>query len=117
IFRVDRLETGEGTIRTCELDKIADVGATRNQDQYLQGLFYQRCIVVEGASDRSFYQNMIEEHFNVQDKDMGFVAAGGKNSAKHMANIAAKVGLKVAFVFDLDAIFDPALLADIYEKV
>ncbi len=117
IFRVDRLENGEGVIRACELDQIVDVGATRNQDQYLQGLFYQRCVVVEGASDRSFYQNMIEESFDVQDKDIGFVAAGGKNSSKHMAKIASKVGLNVAFIFDLDVFFDPELLADLYNTL
>lgn len=115
IFRIERSETNTGIVKTCELDRLSDANAMRNQDQYLQGLFYQRCIVVEGASDRSFYQNMIEDYTETHDKDLGFVACGGKGGTKHMANIVAKVGLNTAFIYDFDALlFETALIKEVY---
>jgi predicted ATPase len=115
IFRIERDQQGKGLISSCELTQFSDVTATRNQEQYLQGLFYQRCIVVEGASDRSFYQNMIDDYPEVADKDLGFVASGGKASTKHMAVLASKVGLTCSFIYDLDVIlFQSSLVRDIY---
>lgn len=115
IFRIERDQQGRGLIRSCELAQFSDVTATRNQEQYLQGLFYQRCIVVEGASDRSFYQKMIEDYAGVADKDLGFVASGGKASSKHMAVLASKVGLKCSFIYDFDVIlFQLNVVKDIY---
>jgi len=115
IFRVERDATAKGIIRSCELAQFADVTATRNQEQYLQGLFYQRCIVVEGASDRSFYQNILEDFPEVADKDLGFVVSGGKASSKHMAVLAAKVGLKCSFIFDFDVtLFQASTLKEIF---
>jgi ABC-type cobalamin/Fe3+-siderophores transport system ATPase subunit len=104
IFRIDRDNEDKGIIRVCEFDKVKSI-PSRNQDQYLQGLFYQRCIVVEGANDRAFYQGMIEEYPETQDKDMGFVVAGSVSHSKHVVEITAKVGLKVAFIYDLDVLF------------
>ncbi len=114
IFRVDRDDEGKGTVRYCEFDKL-DASHSRNQDQYLQGLFYQRCIVVEGASDRSFYQEMLEQYPETQNKDLGIVVAGGVGNSKHMAYITAKVGLRAAFVYDLDVILENReLITQIY---
>lgn len=115
IFHIERDENGSGLIKSCELEKITDANAMKNQEQYLQGLFYQRCIVVEGASDRSFYQNIIEEYREISDKDLGFVACGGKGGTKHMASIISKVGLKAAFIYDFDIIlFETKLIKEIY---
>lgn len=115
IFRVDRDDTGIHKIQSCELEQITDINAMRNQEQYLQGLFYQRCIVVEGASDRSFYQNMFEDFTQIRDKDLGFVGCSGKASTKHVANIATRVGLKAAFIYDFDVLInDAAVIKDVY---
>jgi predicted ATP-dependent endonuclease of OLD family len=115
IFRVERNESNKGVVKACELDRLTDANAMRNQDQYLQGLFYQRCIAVEGASDRSFYQNMIEDYVETHDKDLGFVACGGKGSTKHMANIVSKVGLNTAFIYDFDALlFETTLIKEVF---
>lgn len=115
IFRIERDNKAKGLIKTCEMDRITDKVAQRNQEQYLQGLFYQRCIIVEGASDRFFYQNMMDDYQEVQDKDLGYVACGGKGSTKHMANIVTKVGLKVSFIYDYDVIlFKTDLIKEIY---
>jgi len=115
IFRIERGSDGKGIIRSCEFTQFSEITAIRTQDQYLQGLFYQRCIIVEGASDRSFYQNMIDAYSEVADKDLGFVASGGKNSSKHMAILASKVGLQCAFIYDLDVILlQTSLVKDIY---
>ncbi|MFQ5924696.1 MAG: ATP-dependent endonuclease [Dehalococcoidia bacterium] len=105
IFRMDQDDDGNRNINPCYLENIPDVGAIRNQDSYLQGLFYQRCIVVEGASDRAFYQVLVEENCpEVTDKDLGFVACGGSGSSTHVANIASRVGLRCAFIYDYDAL-------------
>ena len=71
IFRIDMDSEGHRLIKRCDLRHVTDVGAKRNQDSYLQGLFYQRCIGVEGAADRAFYQNIVEELFQtrIEDKD------------------------------------------------
>lgn len=117
IFRVDRKDSGEGIIKYCQFNK-ADLTHAKNQEQYLQGLFYQRCIVVEGASDRSFYQELFEEYPEVQDKDLGVVVAGGVGNSKHMVDIAAKVGLKAAFIYDLDVLIENRpLLKDIFSTL
>lgn len=104
IFRVDRNHEDKGMIKVCELDKVNPVHS-RNQDQYLQGLFYQRCIVVEGAADRAFYQRMFENYPETQDKDLGVVVAGSVSHSRHVVEIAAKVGLRVVFIYDLDVLF------------
>jgi len=114
-----RLDFGEGStryVRECTLEHLEDMGAQRNQVSYLQGLFYQRCIVVEGASDRAFYQTMVEEEYPVtSDKDLGFVACGGKGGTKNVAYIASKVGLRSAFIYDFDAlVFDLPLIEDVF---
>lgn len=105
IFRMDQDDDGKRYIKHCLLENIPDVGAIRNQDSYLQGLFYQRCVVVEGASDRAFYQALVEENYpDVTDKDLGFVACGGSGSSKHVAHMASRVGLRCAFIYDYDAL-------------
>ena len=115
IYRIERERQNAGAIKSCELKGVGDITAQGNQDQYLQGLFYQRCIVVEGASDRSFYQNMTDDYPSVADKDLGFVACGGKGGTKHMAMLASKVGLKCAFIYDFDVIlFQTDLVKDIF---
>lgn len=117
IYRVERNEEDAGIVRSCELDRTTDATALKNQDQYLQGLFYQRCIVVEGASDRFFYQNMIDDYESVEDKDLGFISAGGKGNTKHIAEIASKVGVKMAFIYDLDVILFKKELVDEVFKI
>jgi len=71
ILRVERASGNAGTVKTCNMESLKDATATRNQEQYLQGLFYQRCIVVEGASDRSFYQRILSMT-NILDGDCVF---------------------------------------------
>lgn len=118
IFRVDRDDLDVGIIKSCELDRIADASALRNQEQYLQGLFYQRCVIVEGASDRSFYQNMFDRYAEIQDKDLGVVVAGGKGNSKHIAHIVSKVGLKAVFIYDLDVLLEETMLIkDVYSML
>ena len=63
IFRIDNDVEKERGIKQCNLDNLTDIGARRNQDSYLQGLFYQRFIAVEGTSERGFYQTMLDELF------------------------------------------------------
>lgn len=117
ILRVDRDDKNQGIIQHCSFDKV-EASHSRNQDQYLQGLFYQRCIVVEGASDRAFYQEMLEDFPEIRDKDLGVVVAGGVGNSKHMVAIVAKVGLKAAFIYDLDVIFEKnTLIKEIFETL
>lgn len=116
ILRIEMDEEGNRTLRQCDLKHVEDVGAKRNQDSYLQGLFYQRSLAVEGATDRAFYQVMVEELMEnrIENKDLGFIACGGKGGSKNVAHITSQVGLQSAFIYDFDALlFDIPLLRDI----
>lgn len=118
IIRIDRVPPNSGTARSCKLEIFKDTSSTKNQEQYLQGLFYQRCVVVEGASDRSMYQRFLERLPTAQDKDIGFVACGGKGGIVPMASLVAKIGLKAAFVLDFDALlFDTMPVRRVYEEL
>lgn len=116
IYRVDRQSDETGTVKAGKLKRWTDVGANANQDQYLQSMFYRGCVVVEGASDRAFYQNMFERlDPEIHEKDFGFVSAGGKNNTVNIATIASRVGLNVAFIYDFDVLLtDIELLQKIY---
>ena len=98
-------ENVERVMHVCELNRVS-VGAKRNQDSYLQTLFYQRTIAVEGAADRAFYQVMCEELLGerIGDKDLGFVSCGGVGQSKNFAHLASEVGLASAFIYDFDAL-------------
>lgn len=116
ILRADGASGGKRFLHSCLLDNQTDVGARRNQDTYLQALFYLRTVVVEGATDRAFYQNMVESLFNtrIEASDLGFVSCGGKGGSNHMAHLASRIGLKVAFIFDFDVLlFDLSTLGNI----
>ena len=115
IYRLDFDGPHSRKIQSCVLDNVVDVGATRNQDSYLQGLFYQRCIAVEGATDRAFYQTMVERYPEVTDKDLGFVVCGGKGSSKHIARISKQVGLPCVIIYDFDILLtDIGILDGVY---
>jgi predicted ATPase len=116
ILRIEMDEEGKRTLRQCDLKHIEDVGAKRNQDSYLQGLFYQRSLAVEGATDRAFYQVMVEELMGnrIENRDLGFIACGGKGASKNVAHITSQVGLQSAFIYDFDVLlFDIPVLRDI----
>jgi len=108
IFRININDKGGRILCECNLSHQDDVGARRNQDSYLQGLFYKRSIVVEGASDRAFYQTMLEElHYKrIASKDLGFIACGGKGGSVNVANLLLKVEFPCAFIFDYDVLLD-----------
>jgi len=116
ILRIEMDEEGNRKLLQCDLKHLEDVGAKRNQDSYLQGLFYQCSLAVEGATDRAFYQVMVEELLGnrIENKDLGFIACGGKGGSKNVAYIATQVGLHSAFIYDFDALlFDIPLIRDI----
>jgi hypothetical protein len=121
--RVLRIHVDDGGIhklRQCDLTNLDDIGAKRNQDSYLQGLFYQRDVAVEGATDRAFYQIMVEELManRIENKDLGFVACGGKGASKNVAFITSQVGLRSAFIYDFDALlFDIPLLHGVVQML
>jgi len=116
VLRIDFQEDHTRVIHACDLQHLEEVGARRNQDSYLQSLFYQRVIAVEGATDRAFYQTMIEELLPdvITDKDLGLVSSGGKGASKNVAFIASKVHLRSAFIYDFDAILtDIPIIRDV----
>jgi len=118
IFRIDRLKNNQGNIQQCSFNKGIESTAMKNQEQFLQGLFYQRCIIVEGASDRSFYQTLFEQHQNISDKDFGFVASGGTGSTKNIVDIFSKVGAHIVFIYDFDVIlYNHELIQYVYDAL
>jgi putative AbiEii toxin of type IV toxin-antitoxin system/OLD-like protein len=119
VFRFEMDQSGGRAIKQCDIDNTEHIGAKKNQDAYLQALFYQRCVGVEGAADRAFYQNMAENLLgsSIAIKDLGFIACGGVGQSKHMVEIGVRVGLKMAFVYDFDALLlNLPVLRDIYAK-
>ena len=116
VFRIDLDSDGGRTVSHCDLTNLDDVGSKRNQDAYLQALFYRRCIVVEGSADRFFYQAMAEALHapRIQDKELGFIACGGKGASKNLCHLACRVGLKPAIIYDFDVLlFDIKVLRDV----
>ena len=119
-LRIDIGEDRHRILKECTLQGIDEVSARRNQDSYLQGLFYQRCIAVEGATDRGFYQTMLEEleETRIENKDVGFVACGGKGASVNVAYINSQVGLKCTFIYDFDVLlFDIPVLRTVSGKI
>lgn len=104
-FRVDRDADDQGIINHC-IFETGEVTFSGNQDQYLQGLFYQRSIVVEGASDRSFFQEMLSDYPETSDKDLGIISTAGTGNSKIVAKIMKKVGANTAFIYDLDVLLE-----------
>jgi hypothetical protein len=120
VLRIHVDDGGTHKLRQCDLKNLDDIGAKRNQDSYLQGLFYQRDVAVEGATDRAFYQIMVEELManRIENKDLGFVTCGGKGASKNVAFITSQVDLRSAFIYDFDALlFDIPLLHSIVEML
>lgn len=105
IFRVHRDLEGKGLINACQLSKVSVANAV-NQDQYLQALFYQRFVVVEGSADRAFYQYMFSTYKETSDRDLGVVIAGGADKSEHVVKMVADIGLEAAFIYDLDVLVD-----------
>ena len=71
-----------------------------------------------GAADRAFYQILTEELLGtvIANKDLGFVACGGVGQSKNMVQIAHRVGLRSAFIYDFDAVlFQSRNLLEIYQ--
>jgi hypothetical protein len=119
VFRFEMDQSGRRAIKQCDIDNAEHIGAKKNQDAYLQALFYGRCIGVEGAADRAFYQNMAETLLAsmIADKDLGFIACGGVGQSKNMVDIGVRVGLKIAFVYDFDALLlNLPVLREIYTR-
>lgn len=115
VFRIDRDAANKGVVRYCEIGDLSDTMTQANQDQFLQGLFYQRCVAVEGASDRFFYQTLFGDCPEMDEADLGFVACGGKGGTKHVAKMAAAVELPSAFVYDFDVLlFEAHTVKDVY---
>lgn len=115
IFRIDTEGPTARSIRRCELNNLADLGAQRNREGFLRVLFYQRFLAVEGASDRAFYQNLVENFFEkrLEGKELGYIDTGGKGAAKNVLHIARQVRARGAFILDFDALFyDLAILSD-----
>lgn len=113
IFRVERDIVNKGVLHKYILDRTRDKLIQKSQDQYLQSLFYQRILVVEGAADRAFYQEYMARLSDFDDKDVGLIVAGGKDNTVILAEMACKISLPISFIFDLDVVMCPDLLLKI----
>lgn len=91
-------------IQSCDLSRDLDLTAATKQREYLNALFYDRAVIVEGASDRAFYEGIRELYGLTLDREIGFVASGGLGGARNIAKLCQKVGVPYAYLFDFDAI-------------
>jgi len=85
------------------------IGASATQREYLNSLFYRRVIIVEGSSDRLFYQG-VSEHFHLGEKDdIGFAAGSGKGGTTVVAALCSDVGIPFSVIFDFDILLEDSV--------
>jgi ABC-type cobalamin/Fe3+-siderophores transport system ATPase subunit len=88
--------------------KVSDGGIRpgTKQQKYLQSLFHDGTIFVEGPNDRCFYENTIEELFEkkLTQKDIVYTEVAGVSSAMQVTGFVKDSGINAAFIFDQDII-------------
>ncbi|HEV2519358.1 MAG TPA: AAA family ATPase [Thermoplasmata archaeon] len=78
-----------------------------NQVGYLDCLFAAAALVVEGPTDRMFYQFVITEYLSQLATTIMIAAAGGgKAEAVKVQRICFDAGVRSGVVFDFDALFN-----------
>ncbi|GJD40609.1 ATP-dependent endonuclease [Methylobacterium bullatum] len=80
----------------------------------LSALFYQSAIIVEGASDSAFYDeinNRLERYSNGAVKHAIFLNAHSKQSAAELARPLRKIGIPTAMLLDIDWIKEDGQVA------
>lgn len=93
----------------CELTKSESLPVTTKQREYLNALFHEYVVVVEGASDRAFYQGCADLYEIDDPNDVGFVVGGGKGAFVNISFLCSRVGVPSAFVCDFDMILGDQL--------
>jgi hypothetical protein len=93
-------------VRPCRLNARDALPVAARQREYLNALFYEYVILVEGASDRAFYQGVPELVSPGFLQDAGFVVGGGKGAAVNTAHLCSKVGVPYVAIIDFDAVFE-----------
>ena len=86
----------------CGIDRSSPIGATTSQREYLSALFHETAVIVEGATDRMFYQSVAEQGGLLERRDVGFVVASGKGGAVRAGALCHRVKVPYRFVFDFD---------------
>jgi predicted ATPase len=89
-------------LKRCDLGRALGFGPTKNQREYLNALFYERCVILEGSSDRAFYEGVRELYGVNVGQDIGFVVSSGKGGALNIGSLCQTVGVPYAYVFDFD---------------
>jgi predicted ATPase len=79
-----------------------------NQAGYLDTLFAPSVLLVEGPTDRMFYQYVMSEFLPDQASKVAIVgASAGKAEAVKLARLCADCGVRNRVILDFDALFDP----------
>ncbi len=76
------------------------------QQKYLQSLFHDGTIFVEGPNDRCFYENTIEKLFKgmLTQKDIVYTEVAGASSTLQVTRFVKDSGINAVFIFDQDII-------------
>ncbi len=96
-------------VKPCQLSKQDAVGAIANQREYLNALFHEHVVLVEGASDRAFYQGIVDLFQIKPAQDVGFVVNSGKGAALNSGSLCHRVGVPFAAIFDFDVLLPEQL--------
>ena len=105
ILRVSFTQNREARqIKSCTLGPPEGLPATWRQREYLNALFHEHVVLVEGASDRALYQG-VADHFEIGvGDDIGFVVLGGKGGSINTGSLCKSVDIPFATVFDFDVL-------------
>lgn len=97
-------------VKQCNLgDARIKFGSTKNQREFLHVLFYERGIIVEGATDRTFYDGVREAATLAEEEDIGLIVAGGKGATLNVAALAHATGVPHIVIYDFDVLLEKDL--------
>lgn len=100
-------EGGSRRVRRSQLD-LSLHGAAINRRDYLNAVFQRGAIIVEGITDRVFYEAAIAE-CGISSDQIEVIASDGKGNARNIALICQDVGVPWSIVVDFDAVFPTQL--------
>ena len=92
------------SLQHCDLGPLSALGAPARQTEYLNALFFEHAILLEGATDRILYQSARDLLGIETDMDVGFVAGAGASSTLNPGDLCQRVGIPYAYVFDFDVL-------------
>jgi len=112
---------GQGTARSLSAEQVQQFARNPllRSSEVMDALFHDGAVVVEGDADRAFYRE-IHERLLARNEGSGgtlFLNAHGKQAIPHLLAPLRRMGIPVATIIDLDAIFDSSVLRTLLKEI